>query len=455
MTKNPQPLAAGIQALFSSVPPEVIPADPTHLHVMSAMSLPQTRDTSPVRHARLKLWHLEDKLHCPVVGTCVPLDELAALARRHGLLADQRDAYALHGEAVNRAREKSPFAEALQKFLDRRYHAALQRFEKARSEVELHALWQCCLNEGQVAGPFWAAVSHRAGSAEFRSRVYADIHMLSHQVGAGQAADVRQLAQLKQRLAEAGSQREKERRNHQAREATLLHRVETLQADLARAQAVAAEKSALESRLKAFESGSVMVDLGRRLMALSEGNEQLLAEVLRLRPLNAEIAELHKRLAGQAALLEKQEEERLALESLLLTTADDSPADCHEDCVECPGNPAPGNGPALPAKLRRILCVGGRTQLLTHYRKLAERLGIRLIHHDGGQEESLSRLPDMINGAAAVICPPDCVSHPAYYRLKNQCKRLGKPCFLFKGAGVSSFAAALVRIGQDNRPLSP
>jgi hypothetical protein len=45
-----------------------------------------------------------------------------------------------------------------------------------------------------------------------------------------------------------------------------------------------------------------------------------------------------------------------------------------------------------------------------------------------------------------VLCPTDCVSHNAYYTLKQHCKRSGKPCLLFKGAGVASFAVALVRL---------
>ena len=82
------------------------------------------------------------------------------------------------------------------------------------------------------------------------------------------------------------------------------------------------------------------------------------------------------------------------------------------------------------------------------------RLGIRLTHHDGGQEEALSRLPDMINGADAVLCPTDCVSHSAYYQLKNHCRRSGKPCLLFKGAGVSSFALALTRLSAGDTSLA-
>ena len=56
----------------------------------------------------------------------------------------------------------------------------------------------------------------------------------------------------------------------------------------------------------------------------------------------------------------------------------------------------------------------------------------------------------MINGADAVLCPTDCVSHAAYHQLKRHCKRSGKPCLLFKGSGVSSFAAALAKLSAGS-----
>ena len=100
--------------------------------------------------------------------------------------------------------------------------------------------------------------------------------------------------------------------------------------------------------------------------------------------------------------------------------------------------------------------------MASHYRQLAARIGIRLIHHDGGQEEALSRLPEMIQGVDAVLCPTDCISHSAYYQLKQHCKRHGTPCLFFRGAGVSSLAAAMERlargeisVGQPSPAINP
>jgi hypothetical protein len=98
--------------------------------------------------------------------------------------------------------------------------------------------------------------------------------------------------------------------------------------------------------------------------------------------------------------------------------------------------------------------VGGRASLVAQYRELAERLGVRLLHHDGGREEALSRLPDLLAASDAVICPTDCVSHPAYYQLKRHCKHLGKPCVLARSSSIAGFAAALNRLAQGQTEIS-
>lgn len=78
---------------------------------------------------------------------------------------------------------------------------------------------------------------------------------------------------------------------------------------------------------------------------------------------------------------------------------------------------------------------------------------MRLIHHDGGREEALSRLPDLLAASDAVICPTDCVGHLAYYQLKKHCKQAGKPCVLVKRSGVASFAAALTRLAEGRAEI--
>lgn len=400
----------------------------------AAAGLPE-RLTPAGAPRRPRLWDLRDRYHCPVVGTCLTMDELARFARRFSFCANPGDEYAVHVEAVGYAGSRNPVSEALQKHLERKFAGHVARFARAGTDAEVLALWRAHFAHGEVAGPMWAALTQRLASDETRHTVYADVHMLSHQVGAGQAADARRLAHLEQENAGLAAALERGRSERVDAEAALRSRLAALEAECGNLEAERAEAGALRNRLAAFESGTAMLDMGRRLMELTAANEQLQPAAERSRGLDEALKA--ERAKAQALARERDElaAEHAALERLLLA-GDAREEDCDGQCTACD----------RATRERCVLCVGGRTALLAQYRALAQRLGLRLIHHDGGREESLSRLPDMINGADAVLCPTDCVSHAAYFKLKHHCKRTGKPCLLFKGAGVSGFALALTRL---------
>ncbi len=71
------------------------------------------------------------------------------------------------------------------------------------------------------------------------------------------------------------------------------------------------------------------------------------------------------------------------------------------------------------------------------------------MHHDGGKEESLKRLEAVIAAADTVICQTGCISHNAYWRVKGQCKRMGKPCTFVGNSSMSSFIQVLDSLAQE------
>jgi hypothetical protein len=85
---------------------------------------------------------------------------------------------------VGLARKRNPVSEALQRHLEKKFHLVVERFAKLKSDGATPAVDRM-LCQGEVAGPLWAVCTHRAVSAETRQRAYTDVHMLSHQVGAG------------------------------------------------------------------------------------------------------------------------------------------------------------------------------------------------------------------------------------------------------------------------------
>lgn len=394
--------------------------------------------TGPQR--RRKLWELEEKYHCPVVGTCLTIDELKKLARKEGFCGLNFEHYRLHVEAVSASCARNSAAVIMHKLLEKKYVRWVKAFEQAKSDEAVRTLWQEHLERGEVAGPMWAALTHKAAGKETCDKVYGDVHMLSHQVGAGLAADARRLEYLEHEVNRLG---------HEARQTAYrtnrilterATRIRFLEAESQHQQQALREMPGLKAWAKALESGQAMVDMERRLLLLEAANAKLeealhkaQQQVGQLEELAAEHGRLKKVVASLSA-------ERDAMERLMLSDSPGTPPDnagCCDECDRCEDQ----------LKGRCVLCVGGRTTLLPQYRELAERLGVRLIHHDGGLEEAMSRLPDLLAASDAVICPTDCVSHTAYYQLKRHCKTYGKPCVLTK-SGIAGFAAALTRLAE-------
>ncbi len=405
--------------------------------------------TAPARK-RTKLWELADKHHCPIIGTCLSMADLVRLARRFSFAAPVNNEYALHVEAVGYCRERNGVSETIQRLLDKKYEAAVKRFAAIREEGKLSALWKSCLAKGEVAGPLWAAYTHKLGSAETRQAVYGDIHMLSHQVGAGQAADARRLQYLEVENKALRQSAEENKRCWQAEAFALQDSRRLLSEQLAEHAADLADlRQACQSssrRLAEFESGQVMVDLGRKLMDLHSANDQLIAAAQRVWAVDRSLKSSQEENAALRRELETARAEKQAMVNFVSALAD-AEANCPdasaENCSGCENALSP----------RCILYVGGRASMIAHYRQLSERLGIRLMHHDGGLEESLSRLPELIHGVDAVLCPTDNISHAAYYQVKSHCKRVGKPCLFYKGSGVSSFAAAMDQVARQEFSL--
>lgn len=391
---------------------------------------------------RAKLWELEDRLHCPVVGTCLSLAEIQTLARKGGFAGKQFDSYRLHVEAVNLSCSRNPIAEAMQKRLDRKFDRYLRAFEKARSDDAVCALWVAHVERGEVAGPMWAALTQRHAGTRTRAQVYADVHMLSHQVGAGQAADLRRLEWLEGEHLKLQAQQRQDAARHGRELAEKTARIQQLDAEAAEAWRRYQSANPYRQRLEALESGVAMTGMARELLVSREAAERL---QVRVDQMQQRITTLEADLARMTEAHASTQRERDALEHLWLAdveapTSSESSASstCDGACNRCPSH----------LKGACVLCVGGRIALLPQYRQLAERLGVHLIHHDGGKEEALSRLPALLARSDAVICPTDCVGHLAYYQLKQHCKQAGKPCVLIKRSGVGGFAEALTRLAD-------
>ncbi|GAB1394459.1 hypothetical protein MASR1M60_26230 [Rhodocyclaceae bacterium] len=395
---------------------------------------------------RKKLWEIPHRSHCPLVGTCLPVAEMRKIAARVGFNEREMSDYTLHTTFVGSCDTRTEVAEQIQRYFDKHYAVTVQRFNRMRSEAAVLDLWQEALDAGNnIAGALWAAWSHADMSEEGSKILYGDLHMLSHQTGAEVRADLRKLEQLKQenhqlrnevaafKMGMAVAQREKDKAiadlqrrlaDAEQRAALLPHR----ELELAEARKAARDYGTLYGRAEA---------MSQRIETLEERNA---ANVRRAETLAMALNEAQDSLVTAEAALE------LAL-------------GIGRGCEGVSG--AEGCGRSCPAEAaltgRCVLCIGGKTNLVDGYRRLVETQGGKFLHHDGGQEESLHRIDAVVSAADAVVCQAGCVSHAAYYRLKEACKKLGKPCVFVQSPGVGSFArglaalrgeSAVIRVGQ-------
>ena len=179
----------------------------------------------PARQRR-KLWELASHLYCSIVGTCLSTTELRkVVAKFKGHELKGFSDLAIHEEAVKAAGHHDDAGRLLHKALDRRHEATLKRFQKAQDTDAVRLLWEEAQHSGDIPGAYWAVLTHWASTPELIKAAFADVHMLSHLVGAANRADIRRLAALEAERAALALQVEKQqtqlREGIVARDATI------------------------------------------------------------------------------------------------------------------------------------------------------------------------------------------------------------------------------------------
>jgi hypothetical protein len=375
---------------------------------------------------RRKLWEFATNFHCSIIGTCLSTAELRHILIKLGLKeAATASDHDLHASGVLIAGKRHDGGKLVHKALDRRHRVAINRFVKAKSADQVRAIWKESAQRGDIPGSYWAALSHPATNDALLREIFADVHMLSHLVGAANRADIRRLRQLEDANDELEA---KVRRQQQqlrdmvvSRDATIQELRGTLEERIVHERANAARLSA-EPEIRIWVD--LVADLKRRLATVESRCERLERELKECR--SALIAE--RDASGE---IEKRDielrHELNQVEASLADLADfDNPGRQSSHLSNC-----------------TLLYVGGRQAQIGHLRAFAERSGALFLHHDGGIEERDGLLLGLISRADFVLFPVDCISHTAMSVVKRACRQSGKPFLPLRGAGLAPFCAAL------------
>lgn len=397
---------------------------------LSKTDLPEAANSS----RRRRLWEISHKFHCPVVGTCFDVKELRSLMHKVMHLPSDTSDFVLHTTAVGACETRTRLAELLHKTLEKRYALIIKRFANAKTADGVRQYWQEAIASGvDIAGALWAAWTHPACDSLLEQEIYGDIHMLQHQIGSGTRADLKALRLLREQNGDLQRQLAAVRAELDAARLERATETRSLAERLTESRAEQAGRDACIARLSS--------ELDRLRESLPDLRQR---QVLARRADDAEA-----RAVALAAQCRKQDEE---IEHLRLRLRDLESSVSQAELATATGNevdkPA-AFGETLDGKC--ILCVGGRAGAVDAYRDAVLRHGGRFLHHDGGLEESLHRIDGVLAAADIVICQTGCISHNAYWRVKEQCKRTGKPCVFIKGSGSSAFDRLIRDFDQNAR----
>lgn len=384
---------------------------------------------------RVRLWELPHNCHCPVMGVCFSIETLRRLVNKTlGGKALAND-YEMHVGAVAECTTNNPLSKVFQRELDRRYQFIIQDFKSAKTIDALAQRWNHAKQQGNISGAFWAALTHPASDSAFQETLCRDIHMIQHQAGAEMRMDVakceavmtenhvltKELAKVQARSSRLLSEKteEIERLNNQLLQvrAEDIRREMTLKVLYAQLERLQASTPDLDSR----------INLKQRLYEMSTRQQHQ----------NDEINRLRMQLTSATQQID-------ALRAL--SGNNQKPDNSHElNIVEAL--------PPVGLDDKKILCVGGRSGNLVNYRGLIEKAGGHFVHHDGGLEDNFHLLDSSLAAADLVICQTGCISHNAYWRVKDHCKRTGTQCIFVDTPSASTLSKKLVRILSVNKTV--
>lgn len=376
---------------------------------------------------RRRLWELSGEYHCSVIGVCIPIDRLRVLME--GVVGSQsgRDDYGVHCEAISECRQRSRLAEALQRELERRYAAPVRQAQGCKTTEALAQWWVDGCRSADVPGAYWAALTHSRCTPELQKKIVGEMHMLQHQAGVAQRVDVRRFGELAghyERVSVEFDAFRKRAKEEVAERSAVIER-QSNEAMRLRAALIARDTAIESLREEMATLASRIPELPARL----ELADALAAVRARNRELEAELASLRRweRAARQGS---------------------EAPPRSREPAATAPEPaPSPERALSLPdLRNQNVLCVGGRTGNVPVYRALIERAGADFQHHDGGIEDHASTLASVLAAADLVICQVGCISHGAYWRVKDHCKRTGKPCVFVDNPSASGLARGLTAL---------
>ena len=405
---------------------------------------------------RRAIWELSTYHHCSIVGTCLTIGEARAIGKKVGVRCSNPDDLdsTIHSILVRESATKNTVSALLNKTLDRKYESSIRVFRKCNSAEEIRDLWRESFDVGNIPGPYWAALSQPNIDYEVTIKIYSDVHMLSHLVGSSNRADIARLSELEFELADALEKNKSLIARNQKKLNKLRNEIDINQRTIGKLERentnlkarlfVESPSQSIEEINEEFSQG-VLVSGENYVASLSE-HDQSRSKIISH---NLRLVDDVERLNGEKRKLQsKFEFAQDELEGLL------AELNSANSFIQGFITNSASNIPKCNLSGKCILYIGGREGNICRMCDLVDKMNGRLIHHDGGKEDSLAKLQGAISSADAVIFPVDCVSHSSALEAKKLCKKMVKPFMPIRSSSLSSLVTGLAGFKFDDNNLN-
>jgi len=371
---------------------------------------------------RKKIWEIHRNFHCSIIGTCLDLEEVEkAFAKADLDIGEGYSDYDIHGMAVGLASEASRFSNKLNEMLDKKHRLSIFTASKHKTSGELGSFWEDSYEKGDIAGGYWALMSHPHSDSALVNHAFGQVHMLSHIAGAGERT------------------RREELNRHIRQIEDLTNTVKDYKGKLAEVNGLARTLKNENGALKKLngqlrKENELLKDKVESPETKETDSSRVHDLKVKLQRVSDQYRTYQGEIKSQTEDIEILKEYNTLLQELLANAYQRQCEDCENECE---------HAGTQNLNKKTVLLVGGRLSVVPQYRSLIEMMNGNCIHHDGGQEQSMTVLINLVPKADIIVCFLNCVSHNACNCVKKVSTSKGQRVIMLKTSGITSFKREL------------
>jgi len=376
-----------------------------------------------------KAWMISLCFKCPVIGTCLNLEEQKKVLKKTGYCTKNLSAFKIHQILVESLENENVISTRIDTYLNKKFHREISEYLHLEESAFLKE-WRSHFDKGFIEGFLWVAATRTDLSTSTMCSIFGDIHMQMH-LNSEQNRKDRHLLTYQQEENRKLTQRLKEVNQINRRIKKEKERIEKELVDLKRINlSLGKEKNHLESEFSNWRKE-------KALQALEAENCQLKEKIGKLSEVIKDYQQNLKLLENQNNKLLSKFDSQKEIKGNLRKKSENVIKCCHNL------NQYDGKDPSLELSNKHILIVGGITKLEVFYRKLIEEKGGIFEYHDGYMNGGSNGLENKIRRADVVLCPVNCNSHNACSMVKRLSKKYEKPVNMLANSSLSSISQAL------------